>query len=253
MAEGAVGAPAVALADPLARGWLSGRGDAALAASLEPAPGAVPDAPAAPEPPGDCTGERCLALTFDDGPSPETTPRLLDILAEHQVRATFFVLGSQARAFPEILARQIAEGHEVANHSWSHPDLTSLSEDALREEVVRTNEAIEEVTGSSPTLLRPPYGATGPTVARVAADLEMVQAMWDVDTRDWEHHDPARTLAAVGDASAGSMILMHDIHATTVDAVEDVIMALRGEGFGFATVSSLLGDVTAGAAYRAAT
>lgn len=253
VAEGAVGAPAVALADPLAQGWLSDRGEAALTASLEPAPETVPDASTVPEPEGGCTEGRCVALTFDDGPSPETTPRLLDILAEHQVRATFFVLGSQAQAFPEIIARQIEEGHEVANHSWSHPDLTSLSEEALREEVVRTNEAIEKVTGSAPTLLRPPYGATGPTVKRVAADLEMVQVMWDVDTRDWEHHDPARTLAAVGDASAGSIILMHDIHATTVDAVEDVITALSGEGFGFATVSSLLTDVTVGEVYRAAT
>lgn len=250
VAPGAAGTPAVALEDPAGNRWLSDVGELALEASLHPDPGAVPESPeVSPRSPVDCTQERCVALTFDDGPSATTTPELLDILAAEQVPVTFFVLGSQAQAFPELVAREVADGHEVGNHTWSHPDLSALSEDAVREEVTRTNDVVAEITGVRPTLLRPPYGATNQAVTDVAASLDMAQAMWSIDTVDWQHHDPAQTVAQAGEADSGAIVLMHDVHATTVDAVPEVITRLRGEGFTFVTVSELLGQTTPGETY----
>jgi len=250
VAPGAAGAPAVALADPTDNGWLSDAGQAALDASLHPSPEDVPEPPEVPDQEEvDCSQEQCVALTFDDGPSASTTPELLDILAAEEVPATFFVLGSQAQAFGDLIAREVADGHEVGNHTWQHPDLSALSADQVREEVEHTNEVVAEVTGSEPTALRPPYGATNDTVAAVAEELGMAQVAWDIDTLDWQHHDPKQTVANAAEATAGSIVLVHDIHDTTIEAVPDVIETLREEGFTFVTVSDLLGQTTPGEVY----
>lgn len=251
IAVGAAGSPAVALADPAGRGWLSDIGEIALAATLDPQPAAVPETPQVPtRAEVDCTQAHCVALTFDDGPSATTAAGLLDLLAAEEVPATFFVLGSQAQAFPELAARQVAERHEVGNHSWQHPDLSAMSEQAVREELQRTSDVVEGVTGVRPVLLRPPYGATSQTVAGVAAELGMAQAMWNIDTLDWQHRDPAQTVAAARQAGRGSIVLMHDIHPTTIQAVPAVITGLREAGFTFVTVSDLLGQTEPGQTYR---
>lgn len=251
IAAGAAGAPAVALEDPSGRGWLSDVGEIALAATLDPQPGAVPQTPQVPARADvDCTQVRCVALTFDDGPSAATTAGLLDLLAAEDVPATFFVLGSQAQAFPELVARQVADGHEVGNHSWQHPDLSRMSAQAVREELQRTSAVVESITGVRPVLVRPPYGATSQTVAGVAAELGMAQAMWNIDTLDWQHRDPAQTVAAARQAGSGSIVLMHDIHPTTIEAVPSVITGLREAGFTFVTASDLLGQTEPGQTYR---
>jgi peptidoglycan/xylan/chitin deacetylase (PgdA/CDA1 family) len=133
----------------------------------------------APRRPGD------LVLTFDDGPNPAWTPRLLDVLAEHNVRATFFLLGSFARGEP-ALTRRIAEaGHLVGNHSWSHPDLARTTSSRMLDELTRTSDMLAQITGKPVRYFRPPYGSRRPYVLRLARQLGMIPVTWNVMTSDW--------------------------------------------------------------------
>lgn len=133
-----------------------------------------------------------LALTFDDGPNPSWTPRLLEILARHGAKATFFLLGSYAEKEPG-LARSIAEaGHLVGNHSWSHPDLSRTAAHRVREELIRTRDTLEQITGRPVRYFRPPFGARRPYVLRVARELGMTPVMWNAMTSDWEERSPDR-------------------------------------------------------------
>lgn len=130
-----------------------------------------------------------LALTFDDGPNPAWTPRLLDILSEHGVRATFFVLGGHAQAVPELV-RQIAEaGHLIGNHSWSHPNLAVTGAKRVRDELSRTSTVLEQITGTPVKYFRPPFGARRPAVLRIARELGMAPVLWNAMTSDWS--DPS--------------------------------------------------------------
>lgn len=185
----------------------------------------------------DCAVERCVALTFDDGPGKETG-RLLDDLAAAKAPATFFVLGTSVKAQPALVRRMAAEGHEVGTHTWSHKQLTTLGAEGQRAEVRRGVEAVE-AAGVTPTVFRPPYGSyNDATKSVVGAPI----ILWDVDTLDWKTRSADATVAsAVGDAKAGSIVLMHDIHAPTVDAVPRVVAGLRERGFTLVTVSQLLG------------
>ena len=158
-----------------------------------------------------------LALTFDDGPNPACTPRLLDILAERGVKATFFLVGQFAEQ-ESALARSIANaGHAVGNHSWSHPDLSLSETHRVREELARTKETLEQITGKRVHLFRPPFGARRPRVLRIARELEMVPVMWNVMTSDWSTPDPdriVRKLAKKIEANQlsgfASNIVLHD-------------------------------------------
>ncbi len=194
----------------------------------------------------DCSEEKCVALTFDDGPAPTTTPKLLDILAREEVPATFFVLGSQVEKYPEIVKRAALEGHEIGNHTWKHDRLTSLPSKAARKDLDKTNRMIEKASGTAPTLLRPPYGSTNKKVAKVAKQSGLAVILWDVDSRDWEHRDPKKTVKEANAAQDGSIILLHDIHASTIGAVPNVIKALRKQGFSFVTVSDLVAGAKPG-------
>ncbi|HLS27628.1 MAG TPA: polysaccharide deacetylase family protein, partial [Opitutales bacterium] len=131
-----------------------------------------------------------IALTFDDGPSGWLTPRLLDTLRDHDIPATFFVLGRQAAAFPEIIQRMDEEGHEIANHTWDHPSLDRLSPAETREQLENTTRIIRALTKRTPTLMRPPYGRTNDTLNRwIADDLGMKVILWSVDSNDWRVRD----------------------------------------------------------------
>src|SRR5690606_13985768 len=157
---------------------------------------------------------------FDDGPA-RPTLRLLDILSERGVQATFFVLGVNVAHNDEVLARMVAAGHEVGNHTFDHRDLTKLSAEEIREQVDGAGAAIQSATGHWPRLLRPPYGAID---ARVAEVTGMPFILWSVDPRDWADHDA--TLVAgrvVAEARRGSIVLLHDIHETSVDAVPAIL------------------------------
>lgn len=189
---------------------------------------------------GDLTQPK-VALTFDDGPGRHTA-RLLEVLATQDVRATFFLVGREVAAHPDLARAQAEAGHAVGNHSFTHPDLTTLGATDLADEVDRTSEAIAAATGIQPTLARPPYGATDPTVAGVLAERGLVEVLWDVDTGDWKGQDAATTARnALSAAHDGAVILMHDTLETTVDAVPAIVDGLRERGFTFVTVPDLSG------------
>ncbi|MFD0886147.1 polysaccharide deacetylase family protein [Streptosporangium algeriense] len=198
-----------------------------------------------PKPPGprgvNCARARCVALTFDDGPGPYTG-RLLDILAGYQARATFFVLGTMvAEDRGENLRRMVVEGHEVGNHTWDHLPLPQLSEQAIRFELTNTQKIVRRLTGVKMTMMRPPYGATGRRVVAEAARLGLAQVMWSLDTLDWRDRDSRMITQRATQATPGAIVLMHDIHPTTVEAVPAILDQFAKRGYAFVTLSELYG------------
>jgi len=133
-----------------------------------------------------------LALTFDDGPNPAWTPRLLEILAGHDVRATFFLVGKFAQAEPGLVRRIVAAGHLIGNHSWSHPNLALTSASRVRDELARTKETLEQIAGAPVRFFRPPFGARRPVVFRVARSLGMMPVLWNAMTSDWREPSAER-------------------------------------------------------------
>ncbi|MFF4616996.1 polysaccharide deacetylase family protein [Nonomuraea jabiensis] len=193
---------------------------------------------ARPRPRVDCHRVKCVALTFDDGPGPYTDT-LLAYLAAYHAHATFFVVGSNVVAYPGVLHRTVAAGHEIGNHTWSHPDLTRLSPARVRSQLGRTDQAIRAVTGVVPRLVRPPYGAFNGTVRRQTG---RPLVLWSVDTLDWRYRSSATVARrALRSVRPGSVILFHDIHPTTVRAIPRVLRKLAGRGYRFVTVSELFG------------
>jgi peptidoglycan/xylan/chitin deacetylase (PgdA/CDA1 family) len=182
-----------------------------------------------------------IALTFDDGPHATNTPRLLEMLAKRHIKATFFVIGECAREYPEILKRTAAEGHEIGNHSWSHPNLAKMSDEAVRSQLQKTADAIQAV-GVKPTLMRPPYGNLTPRQRRwVNEEFGYKIILWDVDPLDWKYRNSARVKKELlAGARPGSILLAHDIHSTTIDAMPETLDELLARGFQFVTVSELL-------------
>ncbi|MEI8387583.1 MAG: polysaccharide deacetylase family protein [Verrucomicrobiota bacterium] len=183
-----------------------------------------------------------IALTFDDGPHATLTPKLLDILKEKGVKATFFVLGECVAANPAVLQRAAAEGHEIGNHSWDHKALTKGGGSGVDSEINQTNAAIESATGKKPAVVRPPYGATNAAVTkRLNEEFGLKVIMWDVDPLDWKVRNAAHVKAEIlKSTKAGSIILSHDIHPTTVEAMAETIDALKEKGYQFVTVSELV-------------
>lgn len=186
----------------------------------------------------DFAGKKLVALTFDDGPSPATTPRLLDILKEQKVPVTFFELGSLVRRNSWITKRALMEGHEIASHTMSHQNFAKLSLAAAQADVAEANRAFVEAIGYAPSLVRPPYGSTN---GHTAQAMNATMIAWSVDTLDWKYRNTESILNnLVNQISDGGIVLMHDIHATSVDAVPAVIAKLREMGYEFVTVSELI-------------
>lgn len=181
-------------------------------------------------------GGRVLALTFDDGPA-EATPAVLDLLDRYAAMATFFVTGRAAQARPDMVRELVARGHQVANHTWNHPDLTRLGADRWDQEVDRTTTLVEELTGRTVTCLRPPYGAHDPAVRDQLADRGLDLAMWTVDGLDWQRPGaPAIASRIVTGFSPGAVILLHDgggDRSQTVAALDDILSAAVEGGYGF--------------------
>ncbi len=183
-----------------------------------------------------------VAMTFDDGPSATLTPKLLDLLAARRMRATFFIVGENAAEYPEIVRRAAREGHEIANHSWSHPNLSKMSDEGVRRELQKTDDAITAAIGVRPTLLRPPYGSI---TARQKSWINEVFGyriiIWDVDPLDWKRPGSGVvTSRIVNETKPGSIILAHDIHPATVEAMPATFDQLEARGLKFVTVSELL-------------
>jgi peptidoglycan/xylan/chitin deacetylase (PgdA/CDA1 family) len=188
--------------------------------------------------PVDCGQARCVALTFDDGPDVETG-RLLDLLKQRGVPATFFVLGRQVEQHEALARRITAEGHEIGNHTWNHERLTTLSPAGIRENLQRTADLVTRVTGTSPTLVRPPFGASNSSVA-AAAGAPIV--LWTVDPRDWRKRDPDAVYERVtAQVRPGAIVILHDTRKTSVDAVPRILDTLAQRGYTFVTVSRLFG------------
>jgi peptidoglycan/xylan/chitin deacetylase (PgdA/CDA1 family) len=187
---------------------------------------------------------RTIALTFDDGPDPARTPALLDTLAELGVPATFFVLGEHADAHPELCARIAREGHELGNHTYTHPYLPLRRSRNVAAELARADAAIQRATGIVPALARPPYGGRSPRNVQAFRRAGKQLVLWDVNSYDWKGAPGADVAQRVVErARPGSIILMHDggrDHHGTLDAVKLAVPALRERGYSFATVSGVI-------------
>jgi peptidoglycan/xylan/chitin deacetylase (PgdA/CDA1 family) len=199
--------------------------------------------------PVNCAIHKCVALTYDDGPA-GSTPALLRTLAAKKAPATFFVLGQQATKYPATMRAIRNAGHEIGVHTWDHANLTKLSSASVTSELDRSIAAVRQTTGQRTTLMRPPYGATNQTVRSVEGRLGLAEILWSVDPQDWKDRNTAtvtqRVLAA---AKPGAIVLMHDIHPTTVAAAPAIIDGLRKRGYRLVTVSQLLGKPTPGRTY----
>lgn len=184
----------------------------------------------------DCSKKPCIALTFDDGPHDRVTPHILDTLARHDVKATFFLVGSHIAGREELVRREHREGHEIGNHSWSHPDLTKLAPADALSEIARTQTAIAQTGVPAPRLMRPPYGAID---EMVAGHTRLTIIRWNVDPADWKTKDPAKLHEQIlTQARSGAIILLHDKPATAA-ALDGVIASLKPV-YQFVTVSQLL-------------
>ena len=185
-------------------------------------------------------GKKRVALTFDDGPHPTNTLAILHLLDEYNAKATFFMLGNRVDFYPGIAQDIAKRGHELGNHTWNHKDITSLGKAEIIQEIEMTNEVIQNATGEQPTVFRPPYGAINDPVLDI---LGLPTVLWTIDTLDWKSHNPNKVLSIVKEnISDGSVILMHDIHESSVEAVELLLEFLEEEGYEFVTVSELYSD-----------
>ncbi len=187
---------------------------------------------------------RFCALTFDDGPDAKYTARVLKILKDEGVHATFFVVGKHVRSYPEQVRLMAAEGHEVANHSWSHADFTKLSAKAQRAELDKCSAALAEI-GITPRWFRPPYGAFNKTTTRQAKDAGLIPLLWSVDPRDWAEPGASTIVSRVSkQLTNGGVVLLHSTHGQTVEALPGLIRKLRDSGYGFVTLSEWQALVT---------
>lgn len=218
---------------------------AAVASANVPSPAASPTPPP-PAPEGTWSQVRVndpyIAITFDDGPHPTLTPQLLDMLAQRHIHATFFIVGQMAKEHPEILQRALREGHEIANHSFTHPNLAKMSDDGVRRELNGTKDVITNAVNRPVTLMRPPYGSLSNAQRKwVHEDLGYKIILWDVDPLDWKRPgSEAVTRRILEGTHRGSIILAHDIHPGTVQAMPATLDGLLAKGFKFVTVSELL-------------
>lgn len=214
----------------------------ASASTGTPSPAASSAAP-------DCTVLKCLALTFDDGPSP-LTDHLLTVLSTKHVAATFFLLGNQVVTRPEVVRRMNQLGFEIGNHTWDHPTLSQTDSAKVTSELARTQTAIANVIGRRPTIMRPPYGATSKRVDSLCAQQGLAVISWSTSPEDWNNHTTALvTNLTLQRAARNAIILMHDTHQWTVDAIPNLIDQLRARGYTLVTVSQLLGTPKAGHVY----
>jgi len=182
--------------------------------------------------------KKSVALTFDDGPDPTLTPRLLKTLKKQHVSATFFEVGQSVKRYPKISKAVVKAGHEIGNHSWNHPNFNQIGAAASAKQVIKTDQAIYAATGQLPLAVRPPYGNI---TAAAGRKIQHPIVRWSVDSRDWAYLNKTKDINEVlRTTRPGSIILMHDIHAASVAAVPTIIKRLKAKGYHFVTVSQLL-------------
>ena len=183
-----------------------------------------------------------VAITFDDGPHPQNTPRLLDMLRARNIKATFYVIGRSVDLYPQIVRRTVAEGHEIGNHTHSHRLLSKLSDSEVRSELSRCQDAIARAAGVRPRTMRPPYGGLLQRQrVMVHAEFGYPTILWSVDPLDWKRPGPSVVASRIlSGTTAGGIVLAHDLHSQTVDAMPATLDGLLRRGFKFVTVSQLL-------------
>ena len=190
------------------------------------------------------TGDKVIAFTFDDGPHPYYTDRILEVLASEGVRATFFEIGENIAAYPEITRRVVAAGHEIGNHSYSHPIGRAKDASIWEEEIRRTDRILADLGIGTPALFRPPQGKCPTGLSSLLENTGKVAVLWNVDTRDWEHRTSEEIIREVEEnVHGGDIVLFHDFvsaESTTVAAIKKLIPALKERGYQFVTVSELL-------------
>ena len=179
-----------------------------------------------------------VALTFDDGPSPKYTPELLDGLKKRGIKASFFLLGKNIEDNRDLVERMEEEGHLIGNHTYNHVKLDELSETCAKQEILKTNNKIYEVTGKYPQYMRPPYGAWK---KNLELGVEMLPVFWDIDTLDWKSKNVTEIIGKVmQQISDHDIILMHDYYETSVEAALQIVDRLQQEGYEFVTVEDLI-------------
>lgn len=183
-----------------------------------------------------------IAMTFDDGPNPVQTPRLLEMLAKRNIKATFYVVGECVKEYPATLQQIVKEGHEIGNHSWSHPNLGKMSDAAVKEQLQSTHDLVLKTAGVPPKSLRPPYGSFSARQQQWANhEFGYKTILWSVDPFDWKKPGSnVITQRILSQTQNGGIILSHDIHKQTIDAMEATLDGLIAKGFKFVTVSELL-------------
>ena len=178
-----------------------------------------------------------IALTFDDGPNPSNTARILDVLSANYSHATFFVVGTNAEQYQDTLKAISAAGCEIGNHTYNHANLTTISADEVAEQLEKVNRAVKKATGESTTVIRPPYGAYDEDLL---AQLDAPVVLWDLDTEDWSSRDAQKVVEAVlTKVKDGDIVLMHDIYESTAEAVEIMVPKLKEQGFQIMSVSEM--------------
>ncbi|MFQ3543945.1 polysaccharide deacetylase family protein [Halobacillus rhizosphaerae] len=191
------------------------------------------------------TNKKMIALTFDDGPSEIYTPLVLDVLKEYRAKATFFVVGERAENFPEIVQREVKAGHEVANHTYTHPNIRTMNKDSFIKELRQTNEIIHQLTGFSPKLFRPPGGAYNESIIYTANEegYTVVLWSWHQDTLDWKQPGTSTIVRnVINNVRNGDIILFHDYGGNrmqTINALKKILPELKKQGYEFVTVSEL--------------
>ncbi|MEM6884903.1 MAG: polysaccharide deacetylase family protein [Verrucomicrobiota bacterium] len=185
-----------------------------------------------------------IALTYDDGPTPGITEKILDELAERNLKATFFMIGNKVRRYPDIAKAVVDAGHEVANHTYTHPSLNRLSDDRVIEELTQCQDVIGEVTGVTPVWFRPPYAAfANKRQGPMARNKHLGVAYWSVDPRDWANPGVNTIVRKVlGSTRSGSIILLHDLKRQTMQATPAILDGLMEKQFRLTTISGYLGD-----------
>ena len=198
----------------------------------------------------DCAQVKCVALTFDDGPGP-FTDRLLQILKDNDAKATFFLIGNKVAANPAGAKRIADAGMEVANHTWEHPNMTTIPPELISGQLSKANEAITAATGQTPMLYRPAGGLSNDAVRAAAKQLGMAEILWDVVPFDWinDSDTVATTYMLKTQIKPGSVALFHDTYSSTVDVVYQIIPVLKANGYHLVTVSQLLGPRAPGSSY----
>ena len=195
-----------------------------------------------------CSGY--VALTFDDGPSASNTLNLLAALKTARVRATLFNIGQNAEQNPELVRAEKAAGMWIGNHTWTHPDMTTLSTADMISEIAQTQRTIRQLSGTTPRLFRPPYGATNATLQSVEARFGLKEILWDIDSVDWSGVSTEAIVQAASGLTDGQIILMHDWPPNTVAAIPQIVSGLRSRNLCAGMISPITGRAVAPLARR---